>query len=183
MNKWSLTAIMILLVLVSFLFGYIKGSNTKVSNNEVIVDEIKAKDIDEDEVNYDNMPTRNKIQLLASIVDDRANMEAFTIYYSIEGDNVFIMVHSGAGVGHPIYKIKIGSSIIKPIDGVVHNGIGSDGLDIHERLGVSVSQIYKGDLYRQYIRDRDSYEFSENIVELNKSMTTENYEWIKSRIP
>jgi len=142
--------------------------------------EAKAKEMNDSINNFDNLSQAIKAHLATSIVDDRAyahDLTGFTLYYNIEGDNLFVQVHSGAGVGHPVYRIQLDSDSITPIDGVVNVSAANI-----EETTLNSSTISKKDLYNHYSKNKDVYEAGESNVEHADHLNIEYYESMKDEI-
>ncbi len=87
---------------------------SSVENSSIMVDSIKNESKNKNLENYNSLPIETKVKLVATIVDNRAipvkipdfDGTMFYDYYSVFQDELYINVHSGAGVGHPIYQFK-----------------------------------------------------------------------------
>lgn len=143
-------------------------------------EEAKLEEINAAVNDFDNLPLSIKVHLATSVVDWRADehdLTGFTLYYNIVGDELFVNVHSGAGTGHPIFKIKMDSDSIEPIDGLVSEGAGME----LEELDVN-TVISKEDLYQKYTVHKNIYDAGQSNIEEDAGMTTEKYEWMKNNL-
>lgn len=128
---------------------------------------------------FDNLSLAIRVHLATSIVDERADSQdltGYTLYYNMVGDQLFVIVHSGVGNSHPVFKIQINSDSITPIDGLV-----APGGDVEE-VEVNSSTISKEDLYNHYSEHKNIYESGQSNVEQEPSITTDNYEFMKNEI-
>lgn len=135
---------------------------------------------------YNELPLDIKIKLIASIVDDRAmsfmpdNTEArmFNIFYSIYDDKIYVNVHSGAGVGHPIYLISYDSETVTPVEGVVNAGVGS----LEEVTGFDKTTVTKKSLYEKYISNKTIFDSNNVVPEDLGDDTKDTFDSIKSKL-
>lgn len=139
----------------------------------------KAEEVNNTVADFDNLPLAIKVHLATSIVDERAyahDLSGFTLTYNLEGDELFVQVHSGVGSGHPIYKIQIDSAGITPIGGIVN----VSAIDIEE-TSVDSTTVKKEELYNIYSEHKDTYDSGETNVEQDESLP-ERYESMKNEI-
>jgi len=139
----------------------------------------KAEEINNTVADFDNLPLAIKVHLATSIVDERAyahDLSGFTLTYNLEGDELFVQVHSGVGSGHPIYKIQIDSEGITPIGGIVN----VSAIDIEE-TSVDSTTVKKEELYNIYSEYKDTYNSGESNVGQDDSLP-ERYESMKNEI-
>src|SRR5699024_4614104 len=90
--------------------------------SEIKETEEKNEELNDTTSDFDNLSQAIQIHLAASIVDERAkehDLKGYTLNYNLIEDILFVQVHSGAGVGHPIYKLQIDSDSITPLEGIV----------------------------------------------------------------
>lgn len=174
-----------------------KESNTKVSLNEANVSNTidttnmsnneKKESTTSDTSNvitsevdqYNELPLEVKIQLIATLVDDRAkpigndglNERGFYIYYRAYDDYVLTNVHSGVGTGHPIYLINYDSNNVTPVEGVVT--VGANNNEIVDNI--NTNPISKASLYEKYLLNKVAFDNSVSRVQAQDFISIENF--------
>ena len=106
---------------------------------------------------FGSLPMETQIALLTPYYDERGEPQRisdniFFIYYGIEDSFIFIQVHSGAGVGHPVYMIERRGDTFNPVDGVTNMAGGRYEITHPPEVSVSVEELMadyesKPDLY------------------------------------
>lgn len=128
---------------------------------------------------YNKLPLEIKIQLMATLVDDRAkpignaglNEHGLYIYYGAYDDYVLINVHSGVGTGHPIYLINYDTDSVTPAEGVVAAGASNS-----EIVGnINTNPVSKASLYEIYLSNQEAYDNSINRVQAQDFISIENF--------
>ena len=138
-----------------------------IESSESIIQEETVEKVDERLNAYNALPLDIKIKLIATIVDDRAipveipdfERTMFYDFYQVYEDEIYINVHSGAGVGHPIYLFHYDEETVTPIEGIVR--VTHDEYQMVE--GINQQPVKKVDLYDQYAANPDLYH--KNIIE------------------
>ncbi|EUJ42721.1 hypothetical protein [Listeria riparia] len=92
------------------------------------------------------------------------------VYYNEDSDHTLINVHSGAGVGHPIYLVTKKENVIAPIKSVAYHGV-----DGYEKAEIKANPISKNELYEQYIADKDLYDAALEKTEQNPDLTLADF--------
>lgn len=186
--------LLVILIIIAGLVGmYILTNNDEISygpiNEDTKIEKNEISNIRKNEngeglyaatSDFDQLPEAIKVHVVASLVDDRAkehNLEGFTLNYNIEGDILYLEVHSGAGVGHPIYKLQIDSDSITPLEDVVR--VSAEEIEV---ATVDASVINKNELYNEYLDHKETYENGQSNVWETSSLTEESYEEVKNRI-
>lgn len=106
---------------------------------------------------FDDLPDDIRIALLTPYFDERGQPEnidgSLYIHYGIGDDYALIQVHSGAGSGHPVYKIQRQADTFQAIDGVVY--MGSNG---YEAVSLPSVLVTADQLRADYEKNPDLYE-------------------------
>ncbi|MGX6978197.1 hypothetical protein ACWN8V_02825 [Vagococcus elongatus] len=134
-----------------------KSSEQGATTFSTVSEEERQKKIYEEKITqYNNLSEEIKVYLAATTVDSRAespNLMGFSIYYTFEGDKLYVQVHSGAGVGHPIYVLQYDNDYIYPVEGVVNVSI--DETQVAE---INPAPVSKVDLLEKYLNSKNSYD-------------------------
>lgn len=91
---------------------------------------------------FESLSPDTQVALLTPYYDERGNPQQISegmyfILYGLEENFIFIQVHSGAGVGHPVYMIERQGDTFNPVDGVIN--MGMSGFEIIDPPQVSVT--------------------------------------------
>lgn len=110
--------------------------NSSQSTTEISEDTSNKSSINEQ---FDSLSQEVKTVLIADIVDSRVreypNLEGLTLLYCIDSNDFYLQITSGAGSGHPIYKLAITDDGITPVQGISYLGIdGYKEADIEKQL-------------------------------------------------
>lgn len=131
-------------------------------------------------VAYNNLETRLKVLLATTVVDQRAEtdgLQGFTLNYNFDGSFLFVNLHSGVGVGHPIFKFSFDDTYIYPVEGIVSNDINTV-----EKSSVSTTPAGKEYLYDKYMNKKEKYDSAIENIQVNEELTNVNFENKKSLI-
>lgn len=135
----------------------VKSSEQAKTTSSTVSEEERQRKIYEEKINqYNNLPEELKVYLATTTVDSRAespNLMGFSIYYTFEGDRLYVQVHSGAGVGHPIFVLQYDNEYIYPVEGVVNVSI-----DEVQTAEINPTPVSKIDLLEKYLNSKDSYD-------------------------
>ncbi|HLQ84499.1 MAG TPA: hypothetical protein VK121_11775 [Pseudogracilibacillus sp.] len=148
--------------------------------SEIKETEEKNEELNDTTSDFDNLSQAIQIHLAASIVDERAkehDLKGYTLNYNLIEDILFVQVHSGAGVGHPIYKLQIDSDSITPLEGIVRVSV-----EEIEQATVDTRSINKTELYNHYLEHKNVYKDGQGNMMQADYLTKEDYEETKNRI-
>lgn len=143
-------------------------------------EEENAEELNDNTDDFDNLPQAIQVHLATSVVDERAkehDLEGYTLNYNFIENILYVQVHSGAGVGHPIYKLQIDSDSITPLEGIVRVSF-----EEIEQATVDSRSINKTELYNHYLEHKNIYEAGQGNVVQADYLTKEDYEETKSKI-
>ncbi|MBC1649640.1 hypothetical protein HCJ13_05465 [Listeria booriae] len=138
--------------------------------NQISKNEPKTRQLAENK--FDKLPDELQALLIATAIDERSipPINGVTVYYNEDGDYTLINVHSGAGVGHPVYLLTKKENVITPIKSVVYQGV-----DGYEKAEIKTNLISKNELYAQYIADKDLYDTALEKTEQNLDLTLADF--------
>ncbi|MDE0583246.1 hypothetical protein ON064_09375 [Planococcus sp. A6] len=113
------------------------------TNNELeVLSDSSPQNKESNREKFESLPMDTQVALLAPYYDERGGPQSISeglgsILYGMEESFIFIQVHSGAGVGHPVYRIERQVDTFYPVDGVLNMGIS--GYEVTEPPQVSVT--------------------------------------------
>lgn len=118
---------------------------------------------------FDELSQEIKLVLMADMVDSRVkeypNLEGLTLYYFIDNSDLYLQITSGAGTGHPIYKLLINDNGITPTQGVCYLGIkGYEEVDIDNQI------VPKETLLKNYTNDKSNFDNSAKKVQKSENL-------------
>ncbi|OFI46273.1 hypothetical protein BG262_04455 [Floricoccus penangensis] len=127
-----------------------KGTDIKKDSSEVVLSEEEQKGI-----NFNNLPIKIQVHLIATISDSRAesDLQGYQLAYNIDGDDLYLQVHSGVGNSHPILHFVTENNTIYPKGGT----IGDGPLKI-KKFEVDETPITKAQLYDKYTLNKSIYD-------------------------
>ncbi|CAM4322825.1 hypothetical protein HCA64_11860 [Listeria booriae] len=160
----SVTATIAILFFVGMLDNT-EENQTQISKNE-------QKNPQQAENKFNQLPDKLQALLIATAIDERSipPINGVTVYYNEDSDYTLINVHSGAGVGHPIYLLTKKENVITPIKSVVYQGV-----DGYEKAEIKTNPISKNELYAQYIADKYLYDTALEKTEQNLDLTLADF--------
>lgn len=109
---------------------------------------------------YNALPIEAKMQLIAEIVDERAQPvngqslreRGYGMLYYVYADHVFFQISSGAGIGHPIFIIDYDSESITPREGVIRVSAN----EYQMMTNINLSTVSKEMLYDSYLLNKEA---------------------------
>lgn len=131
---------------------------------------------------FNDLPDDIRIALLTPYFDERGKPEKIDgglyINYGIGDDYALIQVHSGAGSGHPVYKIQRQGDTFRAIDGVVYVGSSE-----YESVALPSVLLTAEQLQSDYEKNPDLYqEAAEHTHWDTEYLNLVNFEKQKSMI-
>ncbi|MFK4567798.1 hypothetical protein [Enterococcus sp. UD-01] len=127
---------------------------------------------------YNQLDLALKVLLATTIVDHRAEtpgLQGFGLGYNFDGNYLFVQISSGAGVGHPLFKLAYDESAIYPLEEVV--GITANEVENNVLSGEAVSKVV---LYDRYLNEKEKYDSSISHVQESSFFTEAYFEKRKS---
>lgn len=134
------------------------GDTQETSSNVAVTSTSSSKKTSAKE-KYDELSQDVKMVLIANTVDSRIkdypNLEGLDLYYFLDNEDVYLQITSGAGVGHPIYKLSISDDGVTPMQGVSYMGISG-----YEEAEVTNKLVTKKELFNAYTEDQSNFDNS-----------------------
>ena len=95
---------------------------------------------------FESLPMDTQVALLTPYYDERGGPQSISeglgsILYGMEESFIFIQVHSGAGVGHPVYRIERQGNTFYPVDGVINMGISGYEVTDPPQVSVTIDEL------------------------------------------
>ena len=118
---------------------------------------------------FDQLSLPERIVLYAQTEDNRVEdypgLKGLGLNYYIDGTDLYFQIHSGAGVGHPIFHLKITEDGVKGIQGICYEGTSG-----YSPQPVNLDVITKETLYQYYLDHQQNIEESANKVVENQNI-------------
>lgn len=130
---------------------------------------------------YDALPDAIKTALCTAVVDDRAkgsDLEGYTLNYNFDMSFTYVQVHSGAGVGHPIFELGENRTSVIPIRGIVYQGPDKG----YEYVDVPSPEA-KWDLYDNYTINKDKVNAAASKASLHTDFTKASLDKLFADLP
>lgn len=106
--------------------------------------------------------------LATEILDDRISFDpslhGFFLRYYQEGKDLYVQLHSGAGVGHPIYHMVYEGNQVRPVEGFVR--VSANQYEAIEMRSPVSNQI----LFDRYQKNKAAYDSGEMNVQVEPKM-------------
>ena len=140
---------------------------TTSTSTQTTIESTLSENISEEKpltAHFDALSQELKVILMADTVDSRVkdypNLEGLTLYYTIDDKDIYLQITSGAGTGHPIYKLLMGAEGVTPTQGVCYLGInGYDEVEVNNEL-ISIEN-----LLQTYNQNKTSFDNATNKVQ------------------
>ena len=133
---------------------------------------------------FDSLPKDIQMALLIPYYDERGEPDniiynRMSTSYGIEGNIIFLQVHSGAGSGHPVYKIQRQGDTFQAVDGVAFMGHASG----YEDVAPPTVQVTVEGLMTDYEKTPDIYDMAAESTSLDlEYLTSDNFEMQKNMV-
>lgn len=117
------------------------------TNNEVeVISDSSPQNKESNSEKFESLPMDTQVALLTPYYDERGGPQNISeglgsILYGMEESFIFIQVHSGAGVGHPVYRIERRGDTFYPVDGVLNMGISGYEVTDPPQVSVTIDEI------------------------------------------
>ena len=117
------------------------------TNNEVeVISDSFPQNKESNSEKFDSLSRDTQVTLLTPYYDERGGPQSISeglgsILYGMEENFIFIQVHSGAGVGHPVYRIERQGDTFYPIDGVINMGISGYEVTDPPQVSVTIDEL------------------------------------------
>lgn len=144
-------------------------NSSSFSSTSEILSTADSSKKDSSKKQFDELSQEIKLVLMADIVDSRVkeypNLEGLTLYYFVDNSDLYLQITSGAGTGHPIYKLLINDNGMTPTQGVCYLGIkGYEEVDIDNQL------VPKETLFKNYTHDKSNFDNSAKKVQKSENL-------------
>ncbi|MDH6364574.1 hypothetical protein M2139_001561 [Enterococcus sp. PF1-24] len=127
-----------------------------------------------DAAKFDQLSEKLQVLLIATTVDERAEtpgLLGYVLGYNFNQGKLYLQVHSGAGSGHPIFKMTTQSMNIMANGGVAWMGAAYG----YETVAIPEVATPKYSLYRQYLNSKKDYDSALEQVKINENLTAANF--------
>ncbi|WP_404337954.1 hypothetical protein [Planococcus rifietoensis] len=117
------------------------------TNNEIeVISDSSPQNKESNSEKFELLPMDTQVALLTPYYDERGGPQSISeglgsILYGIEESFIFIQVHSGAGVGHPVYRIERQGNTFYPVDGVINMGISGYEVTDPPQVSVTIDEL------------------------------------------
>lgn len=117
------------------------------TNNEVeVISESSPQNKESNSEKFESLPMDTQVALLTPYYDERGKPQRISegmyfISYGLEENLTFIQVHSGAGIGHPVYMIERQVDTFHPVDGVINMGISGYEVTDPPQVSVTIDEL------------------------------------------
>ncbi|WP_271852591.1 hypothetical protein [Planococcus maritimus] len=117
------------------------------TNNEVeVISDSSSQNKESNSEKFESLPMDTQVSLLTPYYDERGGPQSISeglgsILYGMEESFIFIQVHSGAGVGHPVYRIERQGNTFYPVDGVINMGISGYEVTDPPQVSVTIDEL------------------------------------------
>lgn len=117
------------------------------TNNEVeVISDSSSQNKESNSEKFKSLPMDTQVSLLTPYYDERGGPQSISeglgsILYGMEESFIFIQVHSGAGVGHPVYRIERQGNTFYPVDGVINMGISGYEVTDPPQVSVTIDEL------------------------------------------
>lgn len=117
------------------------------TNNEVeVISDSSPQNKESNSEKFESLTMDTQVALLTPYYDERGGPQSISeglgsILYGMEESFIFIQVHSGAGVGHPVYRIERQGNTFYPVDGVINMGISGYEVTDPPQVSVTIDEL------------------------------------------
>ncbi|MFC0277845.1 DUF4767 domain-containing protein [Enterococcus devriesei] len=125
-------------------------------------------EVEKKEAGFSELSPNLRAILATEILDDRISfdpsLQGFFLRYYQEGNDLYVQLHSGAGVGHPIYHLVYETNQVRPIEAFVRVSANQS-----EKLEVR-SPVSNQILFDRYQGNKAAYDSGETKVQIEPEM-------------
>lgn len=135
---------------------------------QAIVNGQPIPEIEKKEANFSELSPNLQAILATEILDDRISsdpsLQGFFLRYYQEGQDLYVQLHSGAGVGHPIYHFAYEADQVRPVEAFVRVSANQS-----EKIEVR-SPVSNQTLFERYQGNKAAYDQGAAKVQVEPEM-------------